>query len=98
MKLASALRTPELAAPHSRLAGAARALTAAARVTAETSAQRLLHAGAALELVSPRGVLERGYAIVTNAAGVIVRSPDDADSALDIRVTGGRFTATRTDS
>jgi exodeoxyribonuclease VII large subunit len=56
------------------------------------------HLSARVRTLSPAATLERGYAIVTNAAGVIVRSPDDADSALDIRVTDGRFTATRTDS
>lgn len=56
------------------------------------------HLSARVRTLSPAATLERGYAIVTNASGVIVRSPDDADSILDIRVTGGRFTATRTDS
>jgi len=56
------------------------------------------HLSARVRTLSPAATLERGYAIVTNAAGVIVRIPDDADSALDIRVTGGRFTATRTDN
>jgi exodeoxyribonuclease VII large subunit len=56
------------------------------------------HLSARVRTLSPAATLERGYAIVTNASGVIVRSPDDADSTLDIRVTGGRFTATRTDS
>jgi exodeoxyribonuclease VII large subunit len=96
MKLASALRTPELAAPRSRLEGAVRALIAAARVTAETSAQRLLHAGAALELVSPRGVLERGYAIVTLADGRIVRSAGSLSSGDQVSVAlgDGAFDAT----
>jgi len=56
------------------------------------------HLSARVRTLSPAATLERGYAIVTNAAGVIVRTPDDADSALDIRVSGGRFTATRTSS
>ncbi len=56
------------------------------------------HLSARVRTLSPAATLERGYAIVTNASGVIVRSPDDADSALDIRVAGGRFTATRTDN
>ena len=56
------------------------------------------HLSARVRTLSPAATLERGYAIVTNAAGVIVRSPGDADSALDIRVSGGRFTATRTDA
>ena len=56
------------------------------------------HLSARVRTLSPAATLERGYAIVTNAAGVIVRTPDDADSALDIRVSGGRFAATRTSS
>ena len=56
------------------------------------------HLSARVRTLSPAATLERGYAIVTNAAGVIVRTPDDADSALDIRVSGGRFTATPTSS
>lgn len=56
------------------------------------------HLSARVRTLSPAATLERGYAIVTNSTGVIVRSPADADSALDVRVSGGRFTATRTDS
>ena len=56
------------------------------------------HLSARVRTLSPAATLERGYAIVMNASGVIVRTPDEADSALDIRVSGGRFTATRTDS
>ncbi len=56
------------------------------------------HLSARVRTLSPAATLERGYAIVTNASGVIVRTPDDADSALDIRVSGGRFTATRSNS
>lgn len=56
------------------------------------------HLSARVRTLSPAATLERGYAIVTNASGVIVRTPDDADSALAIRVSGGRFTATRTNS
>lgn len=56
------------------------------------------HLSARVRTLSPAATLERGYAIVTNESGVIVRTPDDAESTLDIRVSGGRFTATRTDS
>ena len=56
------------------------------------------HLSARVRTLSPAATLERGYAIVMNASGVIVRTPDEAESALDIRVSGGRFTATRTDS
>lgn len=56
------------------------------------------HLSARVRTLSPAATLERGYAIVMNASGVIVREPADADSPLDIRVSGGRFTATRSDS
>jgi exodeoxyribonuclease VII large subunit len=96
MKLASALRTPQLAAPRSRLEAAARALASAARVGTETATQRLLHAGTALELVSPRGVLQRGYAIVTLADGPIVRSAASLSTGdkVSVALGDGAFDAT----
>lgn len=96
MKLASALRTPQLAAPRSRLEAVARALASAARVGTETAAQRLLHAGTALELVSPRGVLQRGYAIVTLADGPIVRSAATLSigDKVSVALGDGAFDAT----
>jgi len=96
VKLAAALRTPELAAPRSRLEAAARALASGARVGAETAAQRLLHTATALELVSPRGVLKRGYAIVTLADGPIVRSAATLSMGdqVTIALGDGAFDAT----
>jgi exodeoxyribonuclease VII large subunit len=96
MKLAAALRTPELAAPRSRLEAAARALASEARAGAETAAQRLLHTATALELVSPRGVLKRGYAIVTLADGPIVRSAATLSTGdqVTIALRDGAFDAT----
>jgi exodeoxyribonuclease VII large subunit len=81
-----------------RLDGAARALGTALRTRVEGAASRLAHAGAALDLVSPRGVLARGYAIVTGPDGSIVRrgialAPGDAvsvalgEGGFDARVT-----------
>jgi exodeoxyribonuclease VII large subunit len=48
-----------------------------------------------LTQLSPLKILERGYAIVTNQAGVIVKQPADApaDSQVDIRVAQGRIAA-----
>ena len=94
----AALRPPELAVRAARLDGAARALATALRTRVEGAASRLAHAGAALDLVSPRGVLARGYAIVTGPDGMIVRSgaalaPGDAvsvalgEGGFDARVT-----------
>lgn len=48
-----------------------------------------------LTQLSPLRVLERGYAIVSNAEGLIVKSPTDApvDETVDIRVAKGQFRA-----
>jgi exodeoxyribonuclease VII large subunit len=50
---------------------------------------------ARLEGLSPLQVLSRGYALVFDAAGRLVRQPDDVreGDALDIRVHGGRLAA-----
>ena len=48
-----------------------------------------------LTQLSPLRILERGYAIVSNAEGRIVKSPEDAvvDETVDIRVAKGRLKA-----
>ena len=100
-RASAALRTPELALRTARVDGASRAMASALRARLEAAASRLAHAGAALELVSPRAVLERGYAIVTGPDGVIVRrgaalGPGDAvsvalaEGGFDARVTAAR--------
>lgn len=50
-----------------------------------------------LASLDPLGVLARGFAVVRNSAGRVVRTPDDAKVAgiLDIRVAGGTFHAIR---
>lgn len=74
--LAHRLRAPALEVRSQRLDGARRALAAAARARLETLDGRTAHAAAALELVSPQAVLARGYAIVADAEGAIVRDAD----------------------
>jgi len=75
--------------------------------TADTAAARLTHLRltrahgrlnpliAHLTQLSPLKILERGYAIVTNERGAIVKQPSDApeDSKVDIRVAQGRMAA-----
>ena len=54
-------------------------------------------AGAALAVLGPQATLDRGYAIVRQAAdGAIVRDPDDAPAGtrLSIRVARGELPAT----
>jgi exodeoxyribonuclease VII large subunit len=56
------------------------------------------HLGRQVRALSPLATLERGYAVVQTADGTIVRAPDAApvDTALSVRVAGGRFGAVRT--
>jgi exodeoxyribonuclease VII large subunit len=93
------LRAPSLQGYASALEAARRALATATAARLEAHARRLDLAGASLELVSPFAVLERGYALVTDANGVVVRhasalSPGDtvavtlADGRFDAQVTG----------
>ncbi len=53
------------------------------------------HLSARVRTLSPAATLERGYAIVTNADGAIVRDADTVldGSLLDIRVANGRLRA-----
>jgi exodeoxyribonuclease VII large subunit len=48
-----------------------------------------------LTQLSPLKILERGYAIVTNEAGRIVKQPDEAPegSGIDVRLARGQIAA-----
>jgi exodeoxyribonuclease VII large subunit len=75
--------------------------------TADTAAAQLIHLRltrahgrlnpliAHLTQLSPLKILERGYAIVTNEQGGIVKQPADApaDSRVDIRIAQGKIVA-----
>ncbi|HRR26490.1 MAG TPA: exodeoxyribonuclease VII large subunit [Acidobacteriota bacterium] len=56
---------------------------------------RVRQAQGKLEAYSPLQVLQRGYAIVTNQAGMVVRSPDQLrpKELMHVRVQGGVFGA-----
>ncbi len=51
--------------------------------------------GAQVRALSPAATLDRGYAVVQRADGLVVRDPGDvaADDELAVRVAGGRLTA-----
>ena len=75
--------------------------------TADTAAAQIIHLrltrahgrlnalAAHLTQLSPLKILERGYAIVTNQEGVIVKQPSDApaDSKVDVRLAQGKIAA-----
>jgi exodeoxyribonuclease VII large subunit len=75
----------QLAATHERL-------RRAPLLALERRGARLENAHARLRTLSPRGTLERGYAIV-RSGDALVREPPPAGSPLDVEVAGGRFGA-----
>ncbi len=85
-----------------RMARARQRLQAADTAAAQLIRLRLTRAHGALNpliahltQLSPLKILERGYAIVTNEQGLIVKQPVDAptDSKVDIRIAQGRMAA-----
>jgi len=89
-------------AVRSRLAGEARDVDALrergrrrARTVVEAAAADLGHVRARIRSLSPQSTLDRGYAVVQRADGVVVLDPDDATGPLRIRVARGEFEASR---
>ncbi len=97
---------PVLDQPISILAGRAdeiRSRISLARTIARARLDRaddeVMHLARQIRALSPLATLERGYAVVQDAAGAVVRSPEQAPvgAALSVRVASGRFGAERTD-
>lgn len=61
---------------------------------------RISHLRAQVRSLSPQNTLDRGYAVVQNDEGSVVRNPDEAPpgARLAIRVAEGRFSARAIDS
>jgi exodeoxyribonuclease VII large subunit len=64
-----------------------------ARAALEAAAADLAHVRARVQALSPQSTLDRGYAVVQRADGVVVRDPDEAGGTLRIRVARGEFGA-----
>ena len=100
---AAALEAAVLRHDPRRLLGAARERLNADRARLERTVERTLHdhtaaltaLGARLHALSPLAVLERGYAIVRNEAGAVVRSATQvaAGDRITTRVADGAFTS-----
>ncbi len=97
---------PVLDQPISILAGRAdeiRSRISLARTIARARLDRaddeVMHLARQVRALSPLATLERGYAVVQDAAGVVIRSPEQAPvgAALSVRVASGRFGAERTE-
>lgn len=85
-RAAARLRAPAGERQSQRLEALASRLAAGARTVTGAAASRLALAGAGLELVSPRAVLARGFAIVSRDDGRLVRTPDDAPAGTELSI------------
>ncbi len=84
-----------MASARRRLEAADAAIAQLIHVRLTRSQGRLNPLIAHLTQLSPLKILDRGYAIVSNQAGAIVKAPADAptDSTVDIRVAQGKIAA-----
>jgi exodeoxyribonuclease VII large subunit len=94
-RLAARLRVPRTDLAGQRLAAIEQRLAVAFRSGLAASTSRLDAAAAALALVSPQAVLERGYAIVSGPDGAVLRDADRlrAGDRLSVRLARGRIEA-----
>ena len=92
LELASrSVRPPGLALSAQRLVGLHDALVRAQRRLLEEAGRTVERQASTLVLVNPRAVLGRGYAIVRNREGVVIRSPGQLapDDLLDVELAEG---------
>ncbi|MDO5101656.1 MAG: exodeoxyribonuclease VII large subunit [Lautropia sp.] len=90
-----ALTPPDTGAAAARLALMAQRLGQGMRERRQQAQNRLAMADNSLELISPLAVLARGYAIVRDAEGRVLRSAEavPAGELLDIRLKAGALAA-----
>ena len=81
------LRRPRTEIAAQRLEAGARGLQRAGEAALARLAERLERAAAAIDLVSPQAVLARGYAIVHDADGRVVRAGSDVARGDALSVT-----------
>lgn len=64
----------------------------------DRAADEVDHLGRQVRALSPLATLERGYAVVQDPGGTIIRSPEQSEirQSLSVRVAGGRFGVERT--
>ncbi len=86
------IRPPRGELAAQRLGAATQGLQRAAEVLHARRAERLDRLAAALALVSPQAVLERGYAIVQDHEGRVVRAASEASAGDTLDVTLARGT------
>ena len=97
-RLAARMRAPRADLARQRLEALERRLASAVREALAQRGRRVDAAAAALALVSPQAVLDRGYAIVSSPDGAVLRDAARArpGDALSVRLASGRLDATVT--
>ena len=82
---------PDIAAERRRLAEQGRRLQTQAVAHQRQRRQALMALASQLELLNPQRTLERGYAIITDGAGAVVRSPSQLrpKQVLSLRLADG---------
>ena len=97
-RLAARMRAPRADLARQRLEALERRLAGAVREALAQRARRVDAAAAALALVSPQAVLDRGYAIVSGPGGDVLRDAARArpGDPLSVRLASGRLEATVT--
>jgi exodeoxyribonuclease VII large subunit len=60
----------------------------------ERSSDELAHTRARVRSLSPQATLDRGYALVQQTDGAVVRTPPPTGTAIGVRVAAGAFAAT----
>lgn len=95
-RLAARLRRPRTDLAAQRLEGLERRLALSTRQSIAKRVSRLDAAAAALALVSPQAVLDRGYAIVARSDGQVLRNAGQAEpgDSISVRLASGRLDAT----
>jgi exodeoxyribonuclease VII large subunit len=86
---------PRFARDRRRLEGALASISQAMRLDLARRANRAQALAAKLSQLSPLRILDRGYAIVTNDSGEIVKATEQApvDSAINVRLANGSLGA-----
>ena len=82
---------PDIAAERRRLAEQGRRLQTQAVAQQRQRRQALMALASQLELLNPQRTLERGYAIITDGAGAVVRSPSQLrpKQVMSLRLADG---------
>src|SRR5690606_33117593 len=97
-RVAALMRAPRADLARQRLEALERRLASAVREAMAQRARRIEAAGAALALVSPQALLDRGYAIVSSPGGAVLRNAAQArpGDPLSVRLASGRLDASVT--